>query len=141
MGAKFLKPGKVVILLAGRHAGQKAIIVQTSDGDRQRQYGHALVAGIEKGPQAVTKSMNKAKIENRSKVKTFLKYVNFVHLMPTRYSVNEEKLKKLVTPEAMATLQTRKEARLGVKKAFEATYFKRPKDTPGISFFYQKLRF
>jgi ribosomal protein L14E/L6E/L27E len=64
-----MKAGKVVIILAGRHAGQKAIIVKTfEEGDRKRTFGHALVCGVEKAPQTVTKSMGKKKIEERSKV-------------------------------------------------------------------------
>jgi len=44
---KFLKPNKVVLLLQGRYAGRKAVIVKNfDDGVSGRQYGHALVAGI-----------------------------------------------------------------------------------------------
>lgn len=51
---KFLKPGKVVILLAGRYAGRKAVIVRTSDeGTGSRRYGHAVVAGIDRYPLKV----------------------------------------------------------------------------------------
>jgi large subunit ribosomal protein L27e len=82
-----LKPGRVVVLLAGRHAGKKAIIVKQQDEGvkKGRKFPHALVAGIEKPPRKVTKRMGKAKIEKRSKIKPFLKYVNYAHLMPTRY--------------------------------------------------------
>merc|ERR1712137_805075 len=54
---KFIKPGKVVVLLAGRYAGKKAIIVKTFDeGTREREFGHCLVAGIDRYPLAVSKS-------------------------------------------------------------------------------------
>jgi large subunit ribosomal protein L27e len=44
---KFIKPGKVVILLAGRYAGKKAIVVKTfDDGTKDHEFSHALVAGI-----------------------------------------------------------------------------------------------
>ena len=51
---KFLKTGKVVLLLQGRFAGKKAVIVQSSDqGTKERKYGHSLVAGVSKTPKKV----------------------------------------------------------------------------------------
>ena len=86
----FIKTGKIVLVLSGRYAGKKAIVVKTFDeGTPQRKFGHALVAGIERGPLAVTKSMGKTKILKRSKIKPFLKYVNYNHVMPTRYTVTD----------------------------------------------------
>ena len=59
---KFLKAGKVVILLTGRQAGKKALIVKTfDDGTQDRPYGHCLVAGIMKYPLKVTKPMSEKK--------------------------------------------------------------------------------
>ena len=53
---KFLKPNKAVIVLQGRYAGRKAVIVRTFDeGTRERPYGHCLVAGIKKYPSKVIK--------------------------------------------------------------------------------------
>lgn len=50
MGKKLLKSGKVVIMLSGRHAGKKAVIVKTlDDGAGSRKFAHAIVAGIERG--------------------------------------------------------------------------------------------
>merc|ERR1712158_15160 len=64
---KFIKPGKVVILLAGRYAGRKALIVkQQDDGVQDRQYGHALVAGIARYPRKVTKDMGKKRIKDKA---------------------------------------------------------------------------
>ena len=38
---KFLKPGKAVILLQGRYAGKKAVIVRVfEEGTRDRLSGH-----------------------------------------------------------------------------------------------------
>merc|ERR1711916_356460 len=83
----FLKPGKVVILLAGRYAGRKAVIVRTSDeGTGSRRYGHAVVAGIDRYPLQVTRNMGRKKQAKRSKIKPFIKVVNFTHLMPTCYN-------------------------------------------------------
>jgi ribosomal protein L14E/L6E/L27E len=45
---------KVVVLLNGRYAGRKAVIVKNfDDGQSGRQYGHALVAGIATYPRKV----------------------------------------------------------------------------------------
>ena len=49
-----------------------------------RKFAHCLVAGIEKYPRKVTKRMGPKKIAKRSKVRPFVKYINYTHLMPTR---------------------------------------------------------
>ena len=67
---KFLKAGKVVLLLNGRMAGKKAVIVKTfDDGTADRPYGHCLVAGIMKYPLKVTKKMSEKKRTKRSRVR------------------------------------------------------------------------
>ena len=44
---KVYKSGRVVIVLSGRFAGKKAIVVKSNDeGTSDRPYEHALVAGI-----------------------------------------------------------------------------------------------
>ena len=41
-----LKDGKIVVLLQGRYAGKKAVILKTDDdGNKERSYGHCVVAG------------------------------------------------------------------------------------------------
>lgn len=63
MTKKIMKAGRVVILLAGRRAGKKAVIVKPfEDGKKGKLFPHALVAGIEKAPMKVTKNMSKSKI-------------------------------------------------------------------------------
>merc|ERR1711912_72221 len=96
---KFLKAGKVVLLLTGRMAGKKAVIVKTFDeGTTDRPYGHCIVAGIQKYPLKITKQMSEKKIARRSKLKAFMKCVNYTHLMPTRYALEVE-LKSVVTTD------------------------------------------
>ncbi|KAJ2328734.1 60S ribosomal protein L27B, partial [Coemansia sp. RSA 2702] len=96
--AKFLRGGKVVIILQGRYAGKKAVIVKNFDeGTPERPYPHALVAGIERYPLKVTRSMTAKKVAARSRVKPFVKVVNYAHLMPTRYSLELEDIKSAVT--------------------------------------------
>lgn len=80
---KIMKPGKVVLVLSGRYAGRKAIVVKNYDeGTSDKPYGHAFVAGIDRYPRKVHKRMGKNKIHKRSKVKPFVK-VSKVFLMFT----------------------------------------------------------
>lgn len=88
-----MKSGKVVVVLSGRYAGKKGLIVKTHDeGSNDRPYGHALVAGINKYPLRVTKKMGKKRVAKRTRMKAFFKVVNYNHLMPTRYILNEESI-------------------------------------------------
>ena len=49
-----VQPGKVVILLTGRYAGKKAVIVKNNDdGVSGRPYGHAIVVGLAREPRKV----------------------------------------------------------------------------------------
>ena len=81
-----MKPGKVVVVLGGRYAGKKGVIVKThDDGSNDRPYGHALVAGINKYPLRITRKMGKKRVAKRTRIKSFVKVVNYNHLMPTRY--------------------------------------------------------
>ena len=88
---KFLKPGRIVIMLGGRYAGKKAVILKLFyEGSSSRKFGHALVAGISRSPRKVTKSMSETRVARRIRVKPFVKYVNFNHFMPTRYVLAQE---------------------------------------------------
>ena len=92
-----------MILLAGRHAGKKAIVVkQYDEGKKEKKFPHALVAGIERYPLKVTKRMSSKKIERRTKVKPFVKIVNYNHLIPTRYIVSGDiDLKNVVSEDKL----------------------------------------
>ncbi len=86
---KFLKPGKVVVMLTGRHAGRKAVILKVYyEGTKTRKFGHCLVAGLQRYPRKVTRTMSTQKANRRMKLKPFIQYVNFNHFMPTRYQVS-----------------------------------------------------
>ncbi len=90
---KFLKPGKIVIMLSGKYAGKKAVILKVFyEGSKDRKFGHALVAGISRYPRKVTRSMSETRIGKRIRIKPFVKYVNFNHFMPTRYLLKQEQL-------------------------------------------------
>ncbi|KAM7326441.1 hypothetical protein ACRRTK_014919 [Alexandromys fortis] len=86
---KFMKPGKVGLVLAGRYSRPKAVIVKDDDhATSDRPYSHALVPGIDRYPQKVTAAMGKKKITKRSKIMSFVKVYNSNHLMPTRNSAD-----------------------------------------------------
>ena len=77
---KIMKAGKVILLLGGRYAGRKAVIVKPSDeGTTDKPFSHALVAGIDRYPRKVTKKMSKKKVAKRSKIKPFLKVMKCTH--------------------------------------------------------------
>merc|ERR1712083_367620 len=130
---KIMKAGKVVLLLGGRYAGRKAVIVKPSDeGTSDKPFSHALVAGIDRYPRKVTKK----KIQKRSKVKPFLKVVNYNHVMPTRYSVDISFDKTNINKELMKDPIKKKKARNMVRTKFEERY-KSGKNR----WFFQKLKF
>uniref|UniRef100_H2RJS4 Large ribosomal subunit protein eL27 n=1 Tax=Takifugu rubripes TaxID=31033 RepID=H2RJS4_TAKRU len=117
---KFMKPGKVVMVLAGRYAGRKAVIVKNiDDGTADRPYSHALVAGIDRYPRKVTTTMGKKKIAKRSKIKAFVKVFNYNHLMPTRYSVDIPLDKTVVNKDVFRDPALKRKARREAKVKFE----------------------
>ncbi|KAK2833035.1 hypothetical protein Q5P01_016924 [Channa striata] len=120
---KFMKPGKVVMVLAGRYAGRKAVIVKNiDDGTTDRPYSHALVAGIDRYPRKVTTTMGKKKIAKRSKIKAFVKVFNYNHLMPTRYSVDIPLDKTVVNKDVFRDPALKRKARREAKIKFEERY-------------------
>ncbi|XP_031836864.1 ribosomal protein L27 [Nomia melanderi] len=132
---KIMKTGKVVLVLSGRYAGRKAIVVRNfDDGTTEKQYGHAMVAGIDRYPRKVHKRMGKAKFHKRSKIKPFVKILNYNHLMPTRYTVDLQWDK--VTPKDLKDPMKRKKVRFQTRVKFEEKY-KSGKN----KWFFQKLRF
>ena len=137
-----------MIVLAGRHAGKKGIVVKSYDenatSDKYR-FGHCLIAGIDKPARKVTKSMSKAKLIKRSKMKPFLQYINVRHIMPTRYTVDME-LKKVVTVSEDTEQADKIEVKKQLKKLFEDRYLNQnqvtsEKKAAGSQYFFQKLRF
>jgi len=139
---KFLKPGKVVLILSGKYAGKKALIVKTFDeGNKEHPFPHALVAGIARAPRPITKKIGASRVLKKSKIKPFIKIVNYNHIMPTRYTVTDLELKSVKTDAPLSTPEQLQTAKKGLKKEFENRYLNRGKNSAGIQFFYQKLRF
>ncbi|GBF99350.1 60S ribosomal protein L27 [Raphidocelis subcapitata] len=133
---KFLKAQKVVILLTGKYAGKKAVIVKNYDeGTSARPYGHALVCGLCKEPRKVTKRSSKKTQTRRSSLKAFVKVVNYNHIMPTRYQLDVD-LKAVVTADALDSAAKKVEARKEAKKLMEEKFV-----TGKNRWFFTKLRF
>jgi len=89
--------------------------------------------------------MKKSKVDKRTKVKPFLKLVNFNHIMPTRYSVDFD-LKKQIDEFSSMTPEVKTDSKKTIKKLFEEKYksqqsAKSDKKAAGASYFFQKLRF
>ncbi|KAL9057798.1 MAG: hypothetical protein Q9162_002139 [Coniocarpon cinnabarinum] len=120
---QFLKVGRVAIITRGRYAGKKVVIIQPYDnGSKTHPFPHALVAGIERYPQSVTRRMSKTRINKRSKVKPFIKVVNYNHIMPTRYTLELEGLKGVVSNDTFKEVSAREDAKKNVKKVLEERY-------------------
>ena len=141
-----MKKGRVVILLAGRLSGKKAIIVkQIDEGRKNRKFGHALVAGIETSPKKITKRMSQKKIDAKTRVKPFVKFVNYTHLLATRFTVKDDfDFKNIVTEEALENPEERK----AMKTALKAKLTERYRNPEGAGerqtaadFMFKRLRF
>eukprot|EP00355_Strombidium_rassoulzadegani_P002781 CAMPEP_0168607460 /NCGR_PEP_ID=MMETSP0449_2-20121227/54_1 /TAXON_ID=1082188 /ORGANISM="Strombidium rassoulzadegani, Strain ras09" /LENGTH=147 /DNA_ID=CAMNT_0008647277 /DNA_START=177 /DNA_END=620 /DNA_ORIENTATION=+ len=147
-----MKAGRVVILLAGRRAGKKAVIVKHFDeGKKGKSFPHALVAGVERNPKKVTKRMSDKKVNRRSKVNAFVKIVNYNHILPTRFTVTGEfagkegsELKNIVTEEKLSNKETRLALKKQVRQVFTERYLtpdSSKEKQPAVDFFFKKLRF
>lgn len=102
---------------------RQVVIVQPSDtGSKAHPFPFAIVAGIERYPSKVTKRMGKKLVDRRSKVKPFIKVVNYNHLMPTRYTLELEGLKGVVSSETFKEVSQREDAKKTIKKALEDRY-------------------
>merc|ERR1712216_1103529 len=119
---KFIKPGRIVVCLNGRFAGRKAIVVkQNDDGNK--------------------------KIAKRMRVKPFIRYVNYNHIMPTRYQLPAAiDPKALVTDVQMDTDDGRIEAKKEISMLFKEKFQtvvpdKNNKPSKDIAFLRKRLRF
>merc|ERR1711963_598448 len=134
---KIMKSGKFVLVLSGRYAGRKAVIIKPNDeGTSDKPFGHALIAGVDQYPRKVTKRMGKKKMAKRSKIKPFLKVANYNHLMPTRYNLDIAFDKANLNKEVLKDPMKKKKARQSVRIKFGSRY-KEGKNR----WFFQKLRF
>ena len=66
--------------------------------------------------------MGKKLVDRRSRIKPFIKVVNYNHLMPTRYTLELEGLKGTVTNDTFKEVSQREDAKKTIKKALEDRY-------------------
>jgi len=114
--------GTILRRIARLTAAQVVIIQPQDTGSKTHPFPHALVAGIERYPSKITRRMSKDKQSKRSKVKPFIKVINYNHLMPTRYTLELEGLKGAVTGDTFKEVSQREDAKKTVKKALEERY-------------------
>ena len=101
----------------------QVVIIQPMDnGNKPHPFGHAVVAGIERYPSKITRRMSKTRQEKRSKIKPFIKVINYNHLMPTRYTLELEGLKGTISGETFKEVSQREDAKKTVKKVLEERY-------------------
>ncbi|KAL8429517.1 hypothetical protein Efla_007157 [Eimeria flavescens] len=135
------------MVLNGRMAGKKGVVVSTSEGTKERHFCYCLVAGIEKAPLRVSKRMSTTKVQKRMRPKAFIRYVNVRHLMPTRYTVsNDFDIKALVPDAALEDSSTRKAAKKALANVFYEKFMnpineKAGKVSKDVLFLRKKLRF
>ncbi|KAF9648267.1 ribosomal protein L27e [Thelephora ganbajun] len=80
--------------------------------------------------------MGAKKLAKRSKVKPFIKIINYSHLFPTRYAFELEGLKGTVSVETFKEPSQREDAKKNVKKQLEERY-----QSGKNKWFFQPLRF
>merc|ERR1711957_218827 len=121
---KFLKDGKIVVLLHGRF----------------------VVVGVAKTPLPITRAMCKPTpkmkklVKKRSTIKPFVKMVNFTHVMPTRYSVESsmsKALKAALSADTFSEVAVKKKFLKQAQSVFEAKY----QEHEGQKWLFEKLRF
>lgn len=101
---------------------QVVIIQPVDNGNKPHPFGHAIVAGIERYPSKITRRMSKTRQEKRSKVKPFIKVINYNHLMPTRYTLELEGIKGTISADTFKEVSQREDAKKTVKKVLEERY-------------------
>ena len=87
---------------------------------QDKKFAHALVVGIERAPRKVTRGMSQKKIDRKSRLKPFVKFVNYNHLLPTRFVIKDDLDFKNVTDEKMAAPEARKQIKAELKKQLQA---------------------
>ncbi|XP_051021851.1 60S ribosomal protein L27-like [Acomys russatus] len=132
-----MKPGKVVLVLAGWYSRCKAVTMKNIDNSTSgHPYSRALVAGIDCYPRKVTAAVGKKKIAKRSKIKSSVKVCNSNHLMPTRHSVDIPLDKTVINKDVFRDPALKCKVRREAKVKFEECY-----KTGKNKCFFQKLCF
>ena len=116
MSQPIIKPGLVCIVLQGRHAGKKAVIVEALPHSEKGSY--AIVAGIAALPRRITNSMSDEEAVRRGTVRSFVKCMNVNHLMPTSCRL-ENNYKDFISTQTVADVTKRREIIETINKDFQ----------------------
>ena len=101
---------------------QVVVIKQFDEGNKEHGFPYVIAAGIERYPLKVNKRMGAKKLARRSKIKPFVKVINYNHLFPTRYALELEGLKGVATNDTFKEVSQREAAKKEIKKLFEERY-------------------
>ncbi|KAE8766355.1 60S ribosomal protein L27-3 [Hordeum vulgare] len=106
------------------------------EGTRDRPCGHCMVASLVKYPKKVIRKDSAKKTAKKSRIKVFLKLVNFSHLMPTRYTLDVH-LKEVVSGalDSFTTKYKKLTAAMSAKAKLEERF-----KTGKNGWFFTKLR-
>ena len=97
-----IKPGRFVIILQGRHAGQKALVAAVyPTGTETHKFPTAVVIGLDQSPSKVSKTMTQYQLVRKTQVRVFVKQMNFNHLLVTRFTISEDDIFNKISPEAI----------------------------------------
>jgi large subunit ribosomal protein L27e len=118
-----MKNGRVVIVLRGKYAGRKAIVVKSTDKVQGsgRNFGRALVAGIDKYPRRTLMKHTKKQISQRLSTTAFVKEINYNHLFPTRYNFDSD-LSNIKGMNEASDPARKRGLRLRLRKIFNEKY-------------------
>ena len=132
--------GRFVILLNGRHAGKKALVLASYENTEERKYPHCIVLGIEKAPKKLTKDMTQEQLVKKTQIKCFVKTVNCNHVLLTRHTLKDDDLIQKVKVEeiikAMADPAEKKAQLDAVAKVLRQKYLNNK-----LAWFFQPLKF
>ena len=80
--------GRLVILLKGKHAGRKAVIINKNESsDIKKTENYIKIVGIKNYPKKINRNMNNEVKRKKCRVKPFTKVINKRHIFLTRYSL------------------------------------------------------
>jgi len=74
-----IRKGDQVEVISGVYTGQRGRVLHVWPRKER-----VLVEGINKYTLKITRKMSKKKVAKRTRIKPFLKVINYNHLMPTR---------------------------------------------------------
>ena len=83
------KMGRIVIILNGRHAGKKAIVIKDKISSVTNSLSNNIrIIGIKNFPSKNIRTKKTSTIDSKRGIKVFLKLINKNHVLPTRYFVD-----------------------------------------------------